>query len=186
MSGFEIFSLTFQDIATGFFYITLFNMAISQVYGFSLVHTAKFMWSYFYGRTSFARQVIYTSWMVCFLAAKLAYLKFKLRFFPTPPVKDTIEITPQGRNHIRVTYTYRNQVYSFITKVRRGPSSLGVVRCGDDDVSEKIREFSGPGDDYHGIRYTPRMLGFYEPLVFVDLMGDETVYELDDSLVKVY
>lgn len=187
MSGFELFSLTFQDVAWTLFYITLFNMALSQTYGYSLLYTGRNAWSYFYNRTSTARQLVYTAWMICFLALKLFYLKMKVRFFNKPIIdRPTVEITPHGRSHIQVTYTYRTQKYSFLTKVRRGPASLGVVRCGEEDVSEKIRSFSGPGEDYHGIRYTPRMLGFEQPLVFTDLLGEERIYELDDPLVNVY
>lgn len=188
MTGFELFSLSFHDVFTALLYITLFNMALSQTYGWSLLHTGKVMWGYFYNRTSTARQIVYTAWMISFLALKLFYLKMKVKFFhkPIPVDKPTIEILPSGRNHILVTYTYKNQKYSFISKIRRGPGSLGIVRCGTEDVSEKIREFSGPGEDYHGIRYTPRMLGFEQPLTFTDLMGEETVYELDDPLVRVY
>lgn len=187
MNDLTDFSFEMSDIGRMFVYFFIFNYFSTQVFNIDFIHAAKNMWFFLYGKTSAVRQSIYTLWLFSTIAAKMLYLRLKMKFFHKPDIMGlSIEITQRDRNHLLVTYTYKGQTYSFITKLRRGPSSLGVVRCGDEDVSDVIKRFAGPGENYHGIVYTPRMLGFENPLVFMDLLGEETTYELDDPLIKVY
>lgn len=63
----------------------------------------------------------------------------------------------------------------------RGPCPFSQVNEYGIDVTEKIREFSGPSHNFHGIPTTPEMLGF-DKLTFIYKNGMEKDFEKKDTI----
>lgn len=98
-----------------------------------------------------------------------------------------LEEFPHSKNLKTLQYTFRGQPYKIFVKIRRGPSSIvSVYTDQDSDVTDLIRQYIGPNDDFHGSSsvITPELLGF-ENLRFemIDgsvkyFFGTEPIYRL--------
>lgn len=81
-----------------------------------------------------------------------------------------------------VVYFDGDKTYTIIFPLPRGPCKYYRVtsNIGDDieDVTEIIRNYSGPGHNFHSIETTPVMLG-YPSLTFYTLKGEKTFYDED-------
>ena len=73
-----------------------------------------------------------------------------------------------------IHYPYGVTWYKIIVPRRRGPCTIHSITDADgNDVKDAIFAFMGPGHSFHGIRVTPRMLG-YETLTFNDTVFTDT------------
>lgn len=90
--------------------------------------------------------------------------------------------TPQ--NHSLVYYDGSKR-YTIRFPKKRGPCTFSQVIFNDGDkaidVTEKIREFSGPSHNFHGVHTTPKMLD-YSNLTFTYRTGHVIAYGEDDVI----
>ncbi len=110
-----------------------------------------------------------------FYAALKMYLTFKWRqYFPREEY-----VRPVGRHHVEVRYKFRDQEYKFRSRVKRGASMPITVLANDLDVTEELLPYVGPGEDFHGITYTPSDFGYSRVTVRRDGADDLTFDEFD-------
>lgn len=81
-------------------------------------------------------------------------------------------------DRLALTYHVGFQKYVIPIKCRRGPSGVTDIRIihedgRREDVTERVREFMGPGQDFHGQSLRPIDLGFDRPLEFYEMMSDK-------------
>ena len=84
---------------------------------------------------------------------------------------------------IEVEYLYSGKPFRFRTKIKRGPNKYlvkSVYDNSDVDVTDKVKQYLGPGEDWHGHDLTVKQLGF-ESLKFI-LNNDKEVV-CDDKLL---
>ena len=61
-----------------------------------------------------------------------------------------------GKNHYLIKYTLDGIEYKTMIRKRRGPSKIvGIYNEDDVDVTDAIKVFLGPNDDFHNIKYKP-------------------------------
>ena len=80
-------------------------------------------------------------------------------------------------DRLALTYHVGFQKYVIPIRCRRGPTGVTDVRVihedgRKEDVTERVREFMGPGHDFHGQRLRPIDIGFDRPLEFYEMLSD--------------
>jgi hypothetical protein len=110
------------------------------------------------------------------LLFRIKYLKYQV---PIPKPTITIE---KVKTKLYLTYTYNDQTYKMILSSKRGPSSVVECREGDQDVTSLVTPYLGPNSDWHGIRYTPQLLGL-QSLTVLDIFGEEKTFAGTDTIV---
>ncbi len=81
-----------------------------------------------------------------------------------------------------LSYEHRGKQYRVLMPVQKGPKR--IVRITDDqerDVTEEVRVFLGPNEDFHQYPTTPRALG-YKELVFQERSGMVYIFTEDDAI----
>jgi len=75
-----------------------------------------------------------------------------------------------------VKYTIKGIPYRFITRKKRGPSKIMSITTGSGKlVTEKIREYLGPCEDFHSTDLTPN-----------DLDEDVLIFDFSNGIVARY
>ena len=93
------------------------------------------------------------------------------------------ENNKQGFNKYEITYIINNIKYKLIVKVKNGPCKyLLVLNENDEDVTNMIKPYLGPSNDFHKQVYTPISLGHKE-LCCLTLDGQEVNFRGYDNLV---
>jgi ribosomal protein L24E len=105
-----------------------------------------------------------------------------LKLQPTPR-----EVQWIGKNTIQV-YHCGEKEYKILTKIKRGPNKLNVVKIEDmfgDDVTKTIQPYMGPNEDWHRIPYT---LDDFEQerLTFVLQNGDKKTIENTNTILPIF
>ena len=80
-----------------------------------------------------------------------------------------------------LNYKFKGSDYKVLIRIKRGPSKIDAIYDEEgDDVTDIIKSFMGPNEDFHGILsvITSEMLG-YNSLMFK--LADETVREFDKN-----
>jgi hypothetical protein len=67
------------------------------------------------------------------------------------------------KNTYEIQYALHDRVYRVRTRTRRGPSQIVCVRdqCGE-DITEELRSYLGPNEDFHGQTFRPCDMGCEE------------------------
>lgn len=103
---------------------------------------------------------------VCFLVYMIIFQKFKTN----------VQMIRVGEYD--VYYVLHEQLYRIKTYSKRGPKIkkiLQVIDENDEDVTYDLTTFLGPSEDFHGIRYAPKDLG-YKSLTFNLANGDHKTF----------
>lgn len=82
-------------------------------------------------------------YVLCKMIVKYGYLLLLQKLYQT--------VRPISRHTYEISYVLHDKTYRFRTKVQRGPSR--VVQVTDetgDDITEEIRSYMGPNEDFHG------------------------------------
>lgn len=87
------------------------------------------------------------------------------------------------RNHYEIQYILHDNVYKIQTKVKRGPSNIErIMDHQNNNITEEVRSYLGPNEDFHGQLIRPFDLG-YEKLHVEFRNGDESSFETNDLIV---
>lgn len=114
-------------------------------------------------------------WVVVKIMMKYCYLKFLQTIYRT--------VVHLRKNHYEIQYILHDRVYRIHTQVRRGPSSIvRVLDHQDKDITEEIRSYMGPNEDFHGQSICPQDMG-YEYVVFCFRNGKQTGFALQEPIV---
>ncbi len=63
-----------------------------------------------------------------------------------------------GKSHYLIKYTFDGMEYKTMVRKRRGPSKIVSIHNEDDvDVTDAIKVFLGPNEDFHNIKYKPNI-----------------------------
>lgn len=86
------------------------------------------------------------------------------------------------KNVYEIQYALHDHVYKVRTRVRRGPSNIiQILNHQGEDVTDEVRTYLGPNEDFHGQCMTPNDLGFEE--LSIQLRKGETMeYKLHDKI----
>lgn len=91
------------------------------------------------------------------------------------------------KGHHVITYEYNQKTYKIIYKHKRVHkvvlkiTTLCDLTTSPLDVSEKIRPYLGPFYDFHGMKITPKDLG-YSMLQFDFLIGETKIFNENDVI----
>lgn len=105
-----------------------------------------------------------------------------LKLQPTPR-----QVRRIGKNTIQV-YHCGEREYRILTKVKRGPNKLNVVKIEDtfgNDVTETIQPYMGPNEDWHRISYTLDDFK-QEKLTFILQNGEKKTIQNTDAILPVF
>ncbi len=81
-----------------------------------------------------------------------------------------------NRNQVEIAYTFRDQEYRIRSRVKRGAKMPITILAGDNDVTNELLPYVGPGEDFHGITYTPEDFGYDRVTIRRDGM-DDVIFE---------
>lgn len=65
-----------------------------------------------------------------------------------------------------IYYPYGLRWYAIKVPRKRGPTQVNYIHSNLNDVTERVSSFMGPGENFHGNKFTPIQLGYNE-LTFV-------------------
>jgi hypothetical protein len=85
------------------------------------------------------------------------------------------------RNKIEISYKFRDAEYRIRSRVRRGPVVPIRVEADGKDVTEELLPYIGPGDDFHGITYSPQDFG-YSTITVRREGNDDLVFDEFDTI----
>lgn len=106
---------------------------------------------------------------------KYAYLKILQKMY--------ITVSHIGKNTYEIQYVLHDNIYRIHTKVRRGPSRVFMILDQDaNDVTDDVRSFMGPNEDFHGRQVCPKDMG-YEKIHVSLRSGDEVCFIADQPIV---
>lgn len=91
------------------------------------------------------------------------------------------KIISKTRRSATIEYAINDKKYRFITGLKRGPSNIAMIKCEDNEVTDKILPYLGPNEDFHNIRYTPESLG-YSSLDFYTITGEILKFNKDEEI----
>ncbi len=112
-----------------------------------------------------------TQW---FTYTRIAYaviygvLKYKImQYFG---YKDKVRLI--NRNQVEIAYTFRDTEYRLRSRVKRGAKVPIQIFANDLDVTNELLPYVGPGEDFHGITYTPEDFGYDKVIIRRDGLDD--------------
>lgn len=86
------------------------------------------------------------------------------------------------RNRYEIQYVLHDKIYRMRTQVRRGPTKiLQILDAEDNDITDDIRSYLGPNEDFHGQQLRPCDFG-YEKVCFFLRNGMERVFEAEEII----
>lgn len=114
-------------------------------------------------------------WVVVKILMKYCYLKCLQTIYRT--------VVHLHKNHYEIQYALHDRVYRIRTQVRRGPSPIvRVLDHKDMDITDEVRSYLGPNEDFHGQSLCPQDMG-YERVVFCFRNGGQTGFDLQEPIV---
>lgn len=114
-------------------------------------------------------------WVVAKILMKYCYLKFLQAVNKT--------VVHLHRNTYEIHYALHDRVYKVRTQVRRGPSRIvRVLDHQDRDITENVRAYLGPNEDFHGQPTRPQDMG-YEGVVVCLRGGGRLEFDLEEPIV---
>lgn len=93
----------------------------------------------------------------------------------------TLEVQPNKKYSI-VSYYNGDVKYSILVpKCRPGPSNVDSIECKGKDITEDVTKYMGPYHNFHGIRTSPRDLGFDEVTVNF-FVADSVTFKSEEAI----
>lgn len=85
--------------------------------------------------------------------------------------------------YLKIPYEFRDRNYCFLLKIARGIVPLKSIRDDNDqDVTDQVTPYLGPNLDFHGVKLTPKDLG-WNSLTFVTLRDEQEYrFEADQTI----
>lgn len=84
-----------------------------------------------------------------------------------------------------VNYVIRGKLYKVIVKPKRGYDNiLQVIDENSNDVTSNVLSYHGPNRNWHGMNYTPEMLG-YKSLTFMTIDCTEHTFEKNEVFTHI-
>ena len=105
-------------------------------------------------------------------------------------VKTARKITPclldnfEKREIHEIDYYFKGKKYKFHFEESVSNSCIDVYDGEGNNITSKFLEYLGPSNDFHGKKYTPRILGYSKIIIFDDDLNQK-VYEIDDP-IEIY
>lgn len=88
------------------------------------------------------------------------------------------------KNTVQVSYALGSRLYHIRIKHKRTPSMVTRVTEEERDITDKIRSYLGPNEDWHGHTYTPCDLGC--KTIRFEFM-DDTYQDFDpDEIIQIW
>ena len=88
-------------------------------------------------------------------------------------------------NIYEVGYISGSSKYKFIFEKKRGPSRYSkVFDENDKDITKQIKEYAGPGHNFHGVNIEPSFLG-KRSISFHMKKGDIKTYRGNDKVIEI-
>jgi hypothetical protein len=113
---------------------------------------------------------------LAYVALKTLFM-FKVRKWFDAKTTDNVKLI--NRNTLEVSYKFRDAEYRIRSRVRRGPKAPITILANGKDVTEELLPYIGPGDDFHGITYSPQDFGYSTVTVQVEGREDLVFDEFD-------
>lgn len=86
-------------------------------------------------------------------------------------------------NRYSLTYKYGSNSYKICWKGKRGPQKITQITNEiNEDVTQIVKAFMGPSENFHGLHLTPHDLGF-ESLTFYDMYGGSKTFNSTSVLL---
>jgi hypothetical protein len=72
-------------------------------------------------------------------------------------------VTVVSKNLVMLPYMFRGKHYKILIPIARGPSRVRqVFNQIHRDVTDQVKEYMGPNEDFHGFNPSPSMMGYDE------------------------
>jgi len=114
-------------------------------------------------------------YLVLKIMFKYAYLKLIQNIY--------ITVSHLHKNTYEIQYVLHDKIYKIRTNVRRGPSKIIYILDDlDRDITDEVRSYMGPNEDFHGNKMCPRDIGY--ELIYVVLRNDQQImFKKDEPIV---
>jgi hypothetical protein len=95
---------------------------------------------------------------------------------------------PIHRNKYFVTYEFEGKPYNILVCKKRGPAKITSIYGNkeyedSENVYDEIKKYLGPNYDFHGIKYTPKCLGYYSLTFYFSDDTEQTF--VDDQVINL-
>lgn len=106
---------------------------------------------------------------------KYIVVKIMMKFFYLKCLQNIyLTVSHLHKNNYEIQYVLHDKLYRIRTKVKRGPSKIVyILDHMDKDITEEIRSYMGPNEDFHGMSICPRDIGYEQIVIF--LRNGETI-----------
>lgn len=187
-------AFTWEDIYKCFFIFVSFNLFYLSMNHFDeLCEQMLFTFEKFGRKISVWKRLICNTFILTLNLSKVGwfFLKIRMRIWirnlrnspsDTPP---TIIITKIDKNTLLLEYTYQGHNYKLYTSPRKETQIVDISDESGKDVSNLLRPFMGPGEDFHEIEYTPSQFGL-QKLTLLNIMGEEKSFEDDEIITTTF
>lgn len=99
--------------------------------------------------------------LLYFLYLLIDYAKFRIRMNILNALQSGILVKKKENSFIDLTYHDDDEIYVIRMPKRRGPRPFTkVLDHQGNDVTKYIKTYMGPNNNFHGVRTTPKLLGF--------------------------
>jgi len=114
-------------------------------------------------------------WVVLKILTKYLYLKLLQNIY--------ITVVHLHKNTYEIQYVLHDKIYRIRTHVRRGPSKIvQILDHLDNDITEDVRTYMGPNEDFHGQSVCPQDIG-YERVYVCLRNGAQVGFAADEPIV---
>jgi len=95
-----------------------------------------------------------------------------------------ITVSHLYKNTYEVQYILHDKIYKIRTHVKRGPSKIiQILDHLDDDVTEDVRSYLGPNEDFHGQFICPHDIGYENLYIF--LRNGDTLSFKENDVIRI-
>lgn len=109
------------------------------------------------------------------ILVKYVYLKFLQNIYLT--------VSHLHKNTYEIQYVLHDKIYKIRTNVKRGPSKfVYIMDHSDNDITDKVRSYMGPNEDFHGKPMCPQEIG-YEKICIVLRNDQQIIFNANDPIV---
>jgi hypothetical protein len=97
-------------------------------------------------------------------------------------VKNRNDATVLSKNKYILEYTLAGKQYYILIHKKSGPKTfIQAIDQDNNDITNSITKFAGPGCDFHNSKITPKMLGFQE-IDFLLLSGENISFKENEII----
>lgn len=113
-------------------------------------------------------------YMIARVLVKYYYLAFLQKIYRT--------VIHLQKNNYEIQYALHDRIYKIRTRSRRTPTQIMDVQDHEgNDITEEVRSYLGPNEDFHGQRLRPFDIG-YERLCVRLRNGREKIFKTDEYI----